>query len=629
MKRITLISAKMLMLLFIVASGSVTAQDMTFRDYLVKKEAERKASITEYVKNNPDVKLQDKDYLGNMRYLHHIDANSRPVYYSSRSNVGLATSIKTNKLWNGGGLSLDLQGQNMEVSASQARLGVFEPGPVRTSHQEFGGRATTRDLPVFSTSDGNTEHATHVTGTMIASGVDATAKGMANAAKIDCYEVQTDEYVEIFDAGTGGMLVSNHSYGPNYDNTKVTLGVYSDDCNTHDTISYINKSHLQFIAAGNDRDDGNSITYDILVGGCIAKNVATVGAVEILGSGGYTGPGSVTMSDFSSYGPTDDGRIKPDFCAPGVQIYSSISTNDASYQSEDGTSMATPGAAASMFLLQQHHKNKKTTFMKSATLKGLGIHTADECGANPGPDYAYGWGLLNMEKAIDVIDNKNSVHLMAEAILNNGATYQQPITSPGGVVKVTICWTDLPGTPLVSAPVDDRTPMLVNDLDLRIIDANTNMPISTLPWKLDPANPSSAATRGDNNVDNVEQIYVSSLPAGNYIIQVTHKATLSDGKQEFSLIATGVAQTTSLDKFYVKNANIKAYPNPFSDNITVEAKNWKTITVSNTVGQTVVQYNANNKQKILQINTREWANGLYVISIVNEDDSIESVSLVK
>lgn len=628
MKRIRLITPSLLAL-FLLMSGIGIAQELTFKEYLSKIEVERKASIAAYVQQHPEVKLKSFDSKGNVVYLHHIDKNDRPVYYQSRSNAGLAKSIKTDKLWKNGGLSLDLQGQGMEVNANRARLGVFEPSPVRTSHQEFGGRATTRDNPKFTTSDGGTEHATHVTGTMIASGVEVNAKGMANAANIDCYEVQTSEYEEIYTAGKEGMLVSNHSYGPQYDNTKVTLGVYSDECNLYDSISYVNPNHLQFQACGNDRDDVSNITYDILVGGTISKNVASIGAVEILGAGGYTGPASVKMSDFSSYGPTDDGRIKPDFCAPGVQIYSSISTDDKSYKLEDGTSMASPGSAGSMFLLQQHYNNKNSKFMRSATLKGLGIHTADECGTDPGPDYSYGWGLLNMEKAVEVIDNKNNEHYMEEATLNSGATYTHDISSAGGVCKVTICWTDLPGHPLVGAAVDDRTPMLVNDLDLRIIDVTTNMPITTLPWKLDPVNPSNAATRGDNTVDNVEQIYVANLPAGNYKIQVTHKGTLSGGKQDFSLIATGITSTVSVSEFYVKNKTIKAYPNPFVDVVFVEGDNWKSITVVNALGQTVGIYNAAANQQKLQIDTKSWMSGLYTISVVTKDDKIETVSVVK
>lgn len=624
MKKTTL-----LLLLLAAFPGISNAQEISFSEYLKKLEADRKASISEYVLLHPDVKQQKEDVRGNNYFLHHINSSGMPVYYQTRSNVGLATSIKTNKLWNGGGMSLNLHGQNMEVNGNRARLAVFEPGPVRTSHQEFSSRATTRDVPVFTTQNGNADHATHVAGTMIASGVVANAKGMANQAKIDCYEIQTDEYDEMLTVSNEGVLVSNHSYGPEYDTSLVTLGVYDQSCQLYDSIAFINKNYLQFHAAGNDRDEGNNIKYDILLGGCVAKNVATVGAVEILGSGGYTGPGSVTMSDFSSFGPTDDGRIKPDFCAPGVQIYSAISSEDTGYKHEDGTSMATPGAAGSMFLLQQHHKNKYTTYMRSATLRGLGVHTADECGTNPGPDYKYGWGLLNMEKAIDVLNNKDSVHYFSQAMLTNSVPYNHKVKTIGGAFKATICWTDYPRIPLSSPPINDRTAMLVNDLDLRIIDSATNMAVSTLPWKLAPDNPDNAATTGDNTVDNVEQIYISNLPAGTYFIRVTNKGSLVGGTQDFSVIVTGINTTVSENQFFVKNNTVKAYPNPFTDKLIIENNGWQSVTVVNSAGQAIADYTINDDKKQLEISTQNWASGIYYISVKTKDGSLETVSVIK
>jgi hypothetical protein len=520
---------------------------VALRQRLVSQETSRKQQITKFLRQRPIFRREFTDAKGTFHFLHHIDEAGQPVYYVTRSNLGLATSINTNKLWSGGSLGLNLQGQGMEVSSNRSRLGMFEPGAARTSHVEFGGRAVTRDTPSFVNPSGNADHATHVAGTMIAAGINPQARGMANQARLDCYEIQNDEFVEMQTAASEGMLVSNHSYGPSFDSTRVKLGVYDQASRDYDNIAYQNKNYLQFHAAGNDRDDGNStrfdkkpITYDILIGGANGKNVATVGAVRIL-PGGYNGPASVQMSDFSSYGPTDDGRIKPDFVTPGVGILSPYSASDMTYATIDGTSMASPGAAGSLFLLQQHHRNTKNAFMRAATLKGLAIHTADEAGTAPGPDYRFGWGLLNLEKAIQVINQTNGTLVMEETSLANSATYRKAITTAGGPFKATICWTDLPGTPLVNAAINDRKAMLVNDLDVRLIDAATNQSVAQLPWKLDPANPTADAIRGDNVVDNVEQIFVENLPAGQYFVEVTHKGTLQDGPQEFSVFASNIA----------------------------------------------------------------------------------------
>ncbi|OZI09460.1 hypothetical protein BWI93_03910 [Siphonobacter sp. BAB-5385] len=515
-------------------------------------EDRRILEIKTYLRSHPHVRQSYVDATGAYVYLHSVDAAGNPLYYKTRSNIGLAKSIKTDKLWNGGGLGLDLQGQGMEVSSERSRLGVWEPNPVRTSHQEFGGRAVTRDTPLFSQPDANggTDHAAHVAATMVAAGINADAKGMAHQARIDCYEVQSDEKVEMNTAAAAGMLVSNHSYGPKFAKDSIALGVYTSECREFDQIAYGNKYYLQFHAAGNDRDESEGIKYDILIGSANAKNIVAIGAVKILANG-YKDSSSVEIADFSSFGPTDDGRVKPDLVAPGVSINSASSQGDNLYKVSSGTSMASPGAAASLFLLQQHHKNVKGgVFMKAATLKGLGIHTADETGSAAGPDYSFGWGLINMERAIQVINNPDLKSVMEEAVLGNGATYRKEIKTGGGPFKATLCWTDPAGTPVAPVQRDNRTPMLVNDLDLRLINAADHSVVGVFPWKLNPDAPTAAATRGDNVVDNVEQIYVDNLPEGTYYLQVTHKGSLQEGtvfnpiartmatQQEFSIFST-------------------------------------------------------------------------------------------
>ncbi len=528
------------------------------RTRLTVHETTRQQKLAKLLRQRPNLPREFVDKKGVYHQLHDVDDLGGPLYIVTYSNDSLAKSIGTNKLRTGGSLGLNLQGQGMEVNANRARLGMWEPRELRTSHREFSGRATVRDgVPYVNGSYSGTalealDHATHVAGTMMAEGVTARARGMAYQAKLDSYNADND-FIEMATAAQEGMLVSNHSYGPADPTTiagRDSLGRYTQNSYLLDLIVYAAKNYLPFYAAGNSREtffEPRKI-YDLLGPYAVAKNVATVGAVYLLPNG-YTGPASVSMSTFSSWGPTDDGRIKPDFVAPGVQIYSAYSTANDAYAFSDGTSMASPGAAGSLFLLQQHYKNTRNgAFMRAATLKGLAIHTADEAGSNPGPDYSFGWGLLNLEKAIFVLNNTGNAHFMEEATLVNGTTYNKPFTSTGGPFKATICWTDVAG-PIQSytTVADDRTPRLVNDLDLRIINASTNATIATLPWKLNPASPASAATRGDNVVDNVEQIVVDNLPAGNYVLRVTHKGTLagdplSDGpvaqQQEFSIFST-------------------------------------------------------------------------------------------
>ena len=90
--------------------------------------------------------------------------------------------------------------------------------------------------------------------------------------------------------------------------------------------------------------------------------------------------------------------------------------------------------------------------MQAATLKALAIHTADEAGSAQGPDYRFGWGLMNTASAVDLIQRVGNGHFISEEILTNGDSLEFSIYSNGVVpIKATITWTDPPGTPISPA----------------------------------------------------------------------------------------------------------------------------------------------------------------------------------
>jgi hypothetical protein len=174
--------------------------------------------------------------------------------------------------------------------------------------------------------------------------------------------------------------------------------------------------------------------------------------------------------------------------------------------------------------------------MRAATLKGLACHTAFD-GGNIGPDYIYGWGLLDMPKAAQAITDNGTKSQIKENTLTQGQ--QQIFTavaSGNGPLMATISWTDLQGAATADGTINSRTPKLVNDLDIRVTDGVTTFK----PWVLDPLQPSAAATTGDNIVDNIEQVYIANaVPGKTYTITVSHKGTLQSGSQAYSLIVTG------------------------------------------------------------------------------------------
>jgi hypothetical protein len=493
--------------------------------------------------------------------------NGRPLYYITE-NLNSAISIGANHVWPGGSTGFNRNGAGVI-------LGIWDGGTVRHTHQEFQGRAVRRD------NEAHGSHATHVGGTMAAGGVNSSARGMSFGATLHSWGWNNDTS-EMAAAAAAGLRVSNHSYGsitgwyssggtwywygnPNHSQLEDSnFGYYGTGARNWDNIAFNAPHYLIVKSAGNDRGqgpssqpvthkiwngsawvdsttvrnrDGGPLGYDCLPNSATAKNMMVIGAVNRVVNG-YSGPNSVTMSSFSSWGPTDDGRIKPDIVAQGVQLFSSNNTSDTAYATMSGTSMSGPSAAGAMGLIIQHYRelNPGASDMRAATLKGIALHTADECGPNPGPDYTFGWGLLNVRSATQFLSNiKNSQGVLDERTLSNGQSYEFDVVSNGsGPLRISISWTD-PAATVLPLSYNNRTSRLVNDLDLRVSRNSTTW----MPWRLNPDNPQAAATTGDNTVDNVEQIHIANPQAGTYRIRISHKGSLQGGQQAYSVIVTG------------------------------------------------------------------------------------------
>jgi hypothetical protein len=498
--------------------------------------------------------------------LEEISATGLAVY-RKLYNSEAARSVNTDLLRPGAALSLNLEGEGMIV-------GVWDGDNFKEDHIEFENRAETRgsisDEPLGL--GGN--HSTHVSGTIASAGINPGAKGMAPKTNLFLYDFLNDK-AEISSelAKDDPLLVSNHSYGlvlgwaanetgwvwrgdPAISNNEdYRFGYYDgDNSRALDDIAFNAPYYLHVRAAGNDRTDVGDGTrppdgpYDCIGPAGVAKNVLTVGASLKLGDR-YTGPDDVIMSEFSSWGPTDDGRIKPDITAPGVSILSTIAEGNNEYGNQDGTSMATPAVTGSLILLQeQFSKATGGRFMRAATLKGLIIHTANEAGVNNGPDYQFGWGLLSTDKAANIITRRDGENfIMDEVVLSDGDSMVYQVTASGSSpLLATISWTDPAGTPPAAA-LNPTDLMLVNDLDIRIYDEDNNI---YEPWILDPGRPDRGATRGDNFRDNVEKIEIQSPAQGSYTVVIRHKGELRNGRQEVSVIISNGDLERDLDAFY-------------------------------------------------------------------------------
>jgi len=517
---------------------------------------------------------------GRISVLRNVNNQGMPVYITTYDNIISAATIRTSQLWPGGSAGLSLNGSSTSV---KGKIAIWDEAKPRPTHVELTGRVTQKDN-ASSISD----HSTHVSGTMIASGVNPLAKGMVFGEQLLLAYDWNNDNSEML-AAAPNLLVSNHSYGVvagwsyNSDNghwefygnpgdtADYKFGYYDSDSQMWDSIAYNAPNYLILKAAGNNRGEtgpdagqpyyrynssgqmvsagarpagiSSNDSYDCIATSAGAKNILTVGAVDPI-PGGYSSTSDVVMSSFSSWGPTDDGRIKPDVVANGVNVFSCIGTSNTAYDTYSGTSMATPSVTGSLLLLQEYYaKLHSGSFMRSATLKGLAIHTADEAGIADGPDYIYGWGLVNIQKAASVITSDTSVvrdQMIYERTLTNSTpdnTFTLTVVASGkGPLVATICWTDPPGAASTSEQLNDPAKKLINDLDLRI----TNGTTTWMPYVLDRTHPGNAATTGDDTLNNVEKIVIKNvIPGQTYTIKITHKGTLARGSQAYSLLVSG------------------------------------------------------------------------------------------
>ena len=405
---------------------------------------------------------------------------------------------------------------------------VYDGGMVDSTHPDFGDRVTWMEDGALA------DHSTHVSGTLGGSGQasSGTYAGMAPQTRIisgeydacipycfydSPYDLEPDytvarqvHHIELTTNSMGANVDPNHypvEWFGDYDLTSRILDrLVSNTAGT---------PLLQFWAAGNEWNGAN---YHWTTYGCMsipagAKNVITVGATD----------DADAVADFSSWGPTDDGRIKPEVCATGVTVTSCVL--GGGYGIMSGTSMSSPATAgvACLILQKWHLMFPGAPDPLPETMKAILINSAADIGP-VGPDYRTGFGLVNALKAVQ--------NLMSDGVLESaleiGETFSRSFVVPAGLsaLDVSLAWSDLPA-------VGNVIPTLVNDLDLELEAPNATI---YYPWKLRPASPSLPVITGVDSVNVCERVHVASPAAGNWTLRVRGRLNGSSS-QTFGLSA--------------------------------------------------------------------------------------------
>tara|TARA_B100000809_G_scaffold76068_1_gene73782 strand:+ start:221 stop:3835 length:3615 start_codon:yes stop_codon:yes gene_type:complete len=555
----------------------VTLQYHTYvsSEFVINDLASKQISVKQQYKgsNNIDLSIPNNclDELSNLSYVKWVEVIVAP---SIKEDTRGRSLHRSSNLDTQTGAGRNYTGKNIGLLCRDD--GIVGP------HIDFQGRIDNS----MASGSGQT-HGDGVSGIMAGAGnLDPSMRGMAAESNLyvsnyasNFLDSATQTYIN-----DGSVQITNSSYGDGC-NAGYTTIAQTVDTQTNDIPTL-----LHVFSTGNsgtsDCGYGAGSGWGNITGGHKqGKNVIATANVYFDGS----------LVGSSSRGPATDGRIKPDIAANGQNQNSTNENN--TYQSFGGTSGAAPGIAGiSAQLYEAYGDLNGGNLPPSALIKASLLNTANEAG-NIGPDYKFGWGIVNALRAGMLIED--SRYLSDE--VSQGDTNTHSINVPSGTTQVRfmVYWSDPAATPGAS-------PALVNDLDLIVTDPSSG---SHEPWILDPTPNATTlnlpATLGPDHLNNMEQVLLNTPVSGDYDIEISG-FNVPMGPQEYFVLYEIIAEELTM-----------TYPNSgesFAPGET-ESLHWDAI---NTTADFVLEYSTDNGSSWNNITTVNATTYTYGWSIPNE-----------
>jgi len=343
-----------------------------------------------------------------------------------------------------------------------------------------------------------------------------------------------------------GARIANVSWG--WDTGTYDANAQAFDALTRDADASAagNQPLLYTVSAGNAWGNPDILPGHYIASPGTAKNVITVGASENYRPTGVDGCGwgnnlannAQDIASFSSHGPTPDGRAKPDLVAPGTHVQGAAAQDPAydangvcdlyypagqsRYTWSSGASHAAPAVAGALSLLYERWPHiagsgspPPSPAMGKAYLINAARYIRGDYGGGSLPGEAQGWGRIDLGMALDgvprmLVDQNLLLRDSGQVVEISGL-----VADPTRPFRVTLAWTDAPGTTTAAA--------WVNDLNLEVTVAGQT-------YRGNVFSGSGSTTGGSADArNNVENVFLPPGMSGPFRVRVTAFNIAGDG----------------------------------------------------------------------------------------------------